>query len=175
MNLSAITKLHIRRLPYYWVHMNRIYSLTIRMFIKDSTNCSEHMMHRLSKVFTTMSGNKYQLIISHPIKFRMCVVFFNRMLHSVNNCVPSHKNTFSFASFLQKIISAQRCRSKIINTDNAYAFTIKLFRIGAIYVISSQACFNMANRNLKIKASQRCNKCCRCISMNQNDIRSFFL
>ena len=87
----------------YPIHMNRIYCLTVRMLIQHSLYCPKHMMHGFTQIFTSMSGNKYQLILSHPFKFGMCIIIFNCVLHRINYCITGNIYIFILASLLKQI------------------------------------------------------------------------
>ena len=58
MNPIASSQLFLCCFAHNWIHMNRIHSLAIRMLLKNSSNRSKHVMHRLTKIFSPMSSNK---------------------------------------------------------------------------------------------------------------------
>lgn len=40
-----------------WIHMNRIYSFSVRMFFHYSANRPKHLMHRSTQIFSTMRSD----------------------------------------------------------------------------------------------------------------------
>ena len=159
---------------HYWVHMNRINRLAFWMFIQHTADCTEHIMHRLSKIFPSMGCNKNHFTVTNPVKFRMSIVFFNSMLHCINNCITCNKNLRRIFPFFNKVIRCHLCRCKVILRNNAYRLTVKFFWIRRINIISTKTSLNMPNRNLQIKASQSGNKCCRRITMYKYNIWLYF-
>ena len=83
------TQFFIRSFSHHRIHMDWIYSLALRMFIKYTANSPEHVVHRLTKVFSSMSCDEDELTISNPIKLRMSIIFPYRMLHSINDGIAS--------------------------------------------------------------------------------------
>ena len=113
MNTITTTQLFISSFSNYRIHMDWINRLAIRMFIKNSTDSSEHIMHRRSKVFPSMSRYKNEFSIANPIKLRMSIIFLNSMLHCVNYCITGNINLTRIFSLFNKIVCSKLCRSKV--------------------------------------------------------------
>ena len=128
--------------------MNWVNSLYIWMFIHYSTDCSKHMFHRLSKIFSSMSGYHNQTAIRCPFQIWMRIIFSHSSFQCINRSITSHENCFFFFPFFKKIILRKFSWCKIKLTNNAYCLTVKLFWIWAVDIICTQSCFYMPHRNL---------------------------
>lgn len=64
MNLLAVTEFFISSLAHNRVHVDRIDSLALGMPIENSSDGSEHMMHGLTKILTTMGSDDNMPAIS---------------------------------------------------------------------------------------------------------------
>ncbi|MPM89286.1 hypothetical protein SDC9_136394 [bioreactor metagenome] len=78
-NMDAITatKFFICRLTHYGIHMNRIQCFHIWMPVHHAANGTEHMVHRLAKVFTPMCSDENKAATLRPLQFRMGVILAN--------------------------------------------------------------------------------------------------
>ena len=148
MNLIAISQFLFGGFSNYRIHMNWINSFHIGVLIQNTSNCSKHIMHWLTKIFPSMGSNKNHSALSYPIKFRVMIIHYYCMLHSINYCIASHINRFWFFSLIQEVFFCQFSWCKIIFTYNSHCLTIKFFWIRTINIISTQASFHMPNSYL---------------------------
>lgn len=102
--LSAFFNTNARTQTPSRIHMDWIDSLALRMFIKYTANSPEHMVHWLTKVFSSMSCNEDELTISNPIKFRMSIILSHSVLHSINDCVSGDIDFRRVFSLFNQII-----------------------------------------------------------------------
>lgn len=62
------------------------------MLIKNTAYCTKHIVHWLTKVFSSMRCYKDKFSISNPIKFWMRIIFLYCVLHCVNYSITCDKN-----------------------------------------------------------------------------------
>ena len=53
------------------IHMDRVYGFGIGIIFHYATNSTEHAMHRFTKVFAAMCGDKNQTRTLCPVKLMM--------------------------------------------------------------------------------------------------------
>ena len=152
MNAVTAAKLLLRSFSDHRIHVYRVHSLAIRMFIKNPSNGSEHMMHRFTKVFAAMRGDKDEFSIAHPIKLRVRIVLSDRVLHRVYNRVAGDINAIGILSLFDEVIRRKLRRREVILADNAHRLTVEFLRVRGIDIICTQASFNVTHWDLQIKA-----------------------
>ena len=148
MDLLTVAKFFFGYLPHYGIHVNGINRSYIRVFVKHSADCPEHMVHRFTKIFPSVCGNENHTVITNPFQFLMVIVFRDSITHSVNDGISRDKNRICVFALLQQMLLCQCGRSKMILTDNPYCLSVELFGIGRVNVISPQSRLNMTYRNL---------------------------
>ena len=135
VNSVASTKFFIRSFSYYWIHVNWIYCFAFRMFIKHTSNSPEHVVHRLTKIFSSMSCDEDELTISYPFKLGMSIVLSNRMLHSINDGIASNIDFRRVFSLSHQIIRCHLSWSEVVLRDGSHSLAVKLFRIWRVDII----------------------------------------
>ena len=127
----------IGRFTYHWIHMDRINGFYVWMFIADPANGPEHMLHRLTKIFPTMSCDHNKSASFCPIKLLMSIIITNCGFQCIDCRISRYINRFRLFSLLNQILSRQFCRGKIIRCYNTNRLTVKFFRIRRIDIIGS--------------------------------------
>ena len=117
MDLVTISQFFIGSFSDDRIHMDRINSFYIRMFIQNPPNRSEHIVHRLAKIFSSMRSNKNHPTVAYPIQFRMMVIRNYCMLHGVNHGIPRHINRCCIFPLVQQMLFCQFSGSKIILSE----------------------------------------------------------
>ena len=153
------------------IHMNRINSLHIGMFITHT----EHVLHRLSKIFSPVCRDHNKTASFCPLQFRMRIILTNRSLQCINGRISRHIDSIRILAFLEKILPGQFRRCKIIGRDDTDRLSVKFFRIRRINIVGTKSCLHMPYRNLQIEAGQSRHKRSRSISMHQHHIWMHFL
>ena len=112
------------------------------------------MFHRLSKIFSSMSGYHNQTAIRCPFQIWMRIIFSHSSFQCINRSITSHENCFFFFSFFKKIILRKFSWCKIKLTNNAYCLTVKLFWIWAVdmyAILLLRAPLESVNRNMPVQ------------------------
>ncbi len=175
MNSIASSKFLCSSFTNNRIHMNRINCFYIRMLIHNTANCTEHIVHRFTEIFTAMCGDNDQTAIGRPFKFGMRIILTNRRLKRINSGIACYIDAVRVLAFFEQIVFRKFGGRKVVFCHNAYSLTVKFFRIWAVNIICTKTCFNMTDCDLLIETRQRRNKGCTCISMNKNNIRPNFV
>ena len=156
------------------VHMNRINRLHIGMFIHNTTNRTEHIVHRFALILSAVCRNHNQAAICCPFKLGMSIVLTYSCFESINSSITGNINRAFILALFYKIRLGKFSRGKIVLRNNRYGLSVKLFGIRAINVLCTKPGFYMPHRNLFVEASKSSYKSGRSIPVNQHNIGFYF-
>lgn len=133
------------------------------------------MVHRITKVFTTMRRDENQPAIRGPFELRMRITTAHSCAQGVNASITCHPNFLAWLSFLKQVSPACLCGRKVKIRNDIHGLPIELLRPRAIDVVRTKSRFNMPHGNMEVEASKRGCKGSSRISMHQYDIWLFLL
>ena len=134
--------------------MYGVNSLYIIMLVQNAPYRSEHIVHGVSQIFSSMCSDENHTAPLAPFQLRMGIVGVHGSFQCVYSRIASDEYIAFAFSFPKEICLGQLCRRKMKCADDTYCLTVELFRIRALDVVGSKARFYMAHRNLEIETAQ---------------------
>ena len=173
VNLVAVAQFLLGGLTDYGIHVNRVNRLAFGMFVQNSTDGAEHVVHGLAQVFASVRRNENQFAIADPVQFRVGVIFTHRMLHGINHRVARDVDVVRILALLNQVVGSQLRGRKIVLAHDADSLAVEFFRVRGENVVCTQTGLHMADRNLQVETGQHRDERRRSIAMDKHDIGAF--
>ena len=136
--------------------------MTKRVRITKGLRMTCQTIHIVSGRFKLISKLKIQRFILPDL--------VHDPMEGINHSISSNRNRLICNPFCKEILTAERCRSKIVCRDASCNLAIHLLRPWAIDIVRTQTSFNMSDRDLLIECRKSRSRRSRCITMDQHDI-----
>lgn len=146
-------KLRMSRISNNRIHVNWIHRARTLMLFQDPTNGPKHAMHGLTQILSTMSRNKNQLVLPHPVKNGMMPILAHCCSKSVYASVASNPYAFHGLAFRDEICLGGLGRGKVPAGHNIHRLTVKLLGPRAINIVGAQTRLDVAHGYLQIETS----------------------
>ena len=155
--------------------MDRVDCLYIGMLIHNTANCSEHIVHGFSEIFTAMRCNHDETTILCPFQFRMRIVITDGGFQCINRSISCNVNRAFVLAFLYEICFGKLGGRKVVFGNDGHSLPVKFFGIRAVNIVCAKSSLHVTNRDLLIEAGKCGYKSGGSVSVNQHNIGFYFI
>ena len=156
------------------VKVDRVNNFDVVVRFDKAAHSGKHLAHRLAEVFAAVRGDENEAIVTDPIESLVMIVLVDGGFQSVDSGVAGDEDFLVFVEIFFEMFGANFGGSKKIFGDTVDDLAVDFFRKWRMDVISAEAGFDMADRNLLISGSESASHSGRRVAMNKHDVGPLF-
>ena len=162
----------VRCLTHDRVHVDRIDRLDVGVLVHHTADRAKHVLHRLAEVLAAVGGDEDQPTAGYPFQLGVTIVLPHRCFQCVDGGVAGNVDRAFVLALAEEILLRQLGRREIVSADDADRLPVEFLRVRAVNVVGTQACFDVADRDLQVETGQSGHEGGRRVAVDEDNVWS---